>query len=83
MELRRRRGAKGSAALALANFRIDPSFGEEVRGDLAKSWSESLKSVEYDLPGLIEWERSDFFADRRVLIVQSESREVGAAWLSV
>src|SRR5688572_25818826 len=76
MELRRRRGAKGAAALALANFRIDPSFREELRGDLAKSWSENLKSVEYDLPGLIEWERSDFFADRRVLIVQSQSREL-------
>ena len=73
MELRRRRGAKGTAALALADFRVDPSLGEELRGDLAKCWSERLKSAEYNLPRLVERKGSDFFADRRVLIVQSES----------
>src|SRR5918998_6077657 len=76
MELRRWRSAKGAAALALADLRIDPSLDEELRGDLAKGRSEKVEGTENDPPRLIEGEWVDFFAYRRVLIVQSQSREL-------
>ncbi len=72
MQSRRGRGAKSAATLAFANLGVDPVLGKKFCGNLPKRRIESRERVEDYLLCLIIAEGSDFFADRRVLIVQRE-----------
>src|SRR5688572_24309795 len=75
MHLRRRRGAESAAAFAFANLGVDPILREKLRSELTKGWIESLKRFENHVLSLFVGKRSDFLADRRILIVESESWE--------